>query len=62
MSTRSRWRNDGKPIEFNGIQPDEEIEAVPEEVAQGINSEIRRGEEYLARTSIDTGVKQTPPE
>lgn len=48
FSTRSRWRNDRQPIEFNGIAPDVELEAVPEEVAQGLNSEIRRAEEYLA--------------
>lgn len=45
---RSRRGNDGSPIEFNGIAPDEEVEAVPEEVAQGINSAIRRAEQYLA--------------
>jgi C-terminal processing protease CtpA/Prc len=48
FSTRSRWRGDGQPIEFNGITPDEEIEAVPEEVAQGLNSEILRAEAYLS--------------
>ena len=48
FSTRRRVRNDGQPIEFNGIVPDVELEAVPEEVAQGVNSEIRRAEEYLA--------------
>jgi hypothetical protein len=48
FSTRSRWRADGQPIEFNGIVPDVEIEAVPEEVARGLNSEILRAEEYLA--------------
>ena len=47
FSTRSRWRGDGQPIEFNGITPDLEIEAVPEEVARGLNSEIRRAEELL---------------
>ncbi len=47
FSTRSRWRSDGQPIEFNGIAPDVEIEAVPEEVAAGLNSEIRRAEEWL---------------
>lgn len=51
FSTRSRWRNDGQPIEFNGISPDDEIEAVPEEVARGLNSEIMRAEEYLARST-----------
>jgi hypothetical protein len=48
FSTRSRWRTDGQPIEFNGIVPDVEIEAVPEEVARGLNSEILRAEEHLA--------------
>jgi hypothetical protein len=48
LSTRSRWRSDGQPIEFNGIQPDVETEAVPEEVAQGLNSEILRAQEWLA--------------
>jgi C-terminal processing protease CtpA/Prc len=48
FSTRSRWGKDSQPIEFNGIAPDVELEAVPEEVAQGLNSEIRRAEEYLA--------------
>jgi C-terminal processing protease CtpA/Prc len=49
LSTRSRWRGDGQPIEFNGIFPDEMIEAVPEEVARGQNSEILRAEEHLKR-------------
>ena len=49
FSTRSRWRSDRKPIEFNGIDPDEEVEAVPEEVARGLNSAIRRAEEFLAK-------------
>ena len=51
FSTRSRWRGDGQPIEFNGIAPDAEIEAVPEEVARGLNSEILRAEEYLVRAA-----------
>jgi len=54
FSTRSRWRGDGQPIEFNGIAPDEEIEAVPEEVARGLNSEILRAEEYLLRVETKT--------
>ena len=49
LSRRSRWRSDRKPIEFNGIEPDEPVEAVPEEVAKGINSAIRRAEEYLVK-------------
>jgi len=47
FSLRSRWRADGEPIEFNGIEPDEAIEAVPEEVAAGLNSAILRAAEYL---------------
>jgi len=49
MSVRSRWRLDGKPIEFNGIDPDEPVEAVPEEVARGLNSAICRAEAYLKK-------------
>jgi len=37
----------GKIIEFNGIAPDEVVEAVPEEVQQGLNSVIIRAEKYL---------------
>ena len=47
FSARSRWRIDGKPIEFNGIEPDVEVEADPVEVARGMNSQIRKAEEYL---------------
>jgi C-terminal processing protease CtpA/Prc len=60
FSTRSRWRSDGQPIEFNGITPDEEIEAVPEEVAQGRNSEILRAEEYLLRSLVNTAPRSQP--
>ncbi len=55
FSTRSRWRNDGQPIEFNGIVPDVEVEVVPEEAARGQNSEIRRAEEYLAKNRTPSG-------
>ncbi|NIA15060.1 MAG: hypothetical protein GWP08_13390 [Nitrospiraceae bacterium] len=51
FSTRSRWRNDGKPIEFNGIEPEVQIEAIPEEAAQGLNTAICRAEEYVVRTA-----------
>lgn len=44
---RSRWRSDGKPIEFNGIDPDVEVEAVPEELRAGKNSAILRAHEYI---------------
>jgi hypothetical protein len=47
FSTRSRYGPDGEPIEFNGIQPHEIVEAVPEEVLEGKNSEILRAVEYL---------------
>ena len=47
FSQRSRWRADGKCIEFNGIDPDVIVEPVPEEVASGANSAIRRAEEHL---------------
>lgn len=55
LSTRSRWRHDGQPIEFNGIAPEVEIEAVPEEVARGQNSEIRQAEEYIAKNPAQSG-------
>ncbi len=49
VPVRSRWRNDGKPIEFNGIDPDVPVEAVPEELKAGGNSGILRAQEYLLR-------------
>ncbi len=48
LPNRSRWGISGEPIEFNGIRPDEHVEAVPEEVQNGMNSAILRAEEYLA--------------
>ncbi|MBC8405333.1 MAG: hypothetical protein H8E15_08915 [Planctomycetes bacterium] len=47
FSTRSRFGPDGEPIEFNGIKPHTIVEAVPEEVLAGKNSEILRAVEYL---------------
>ncbi len=44
---RSRWRSDRKPIEFNGIDPDVQVEAVPEELKKGKNSAILRAQEYI---------------
>jgi hypothetical protein len=49
LPVRSRWRNDGKPIEFNGIDPDVPVEAVPEELKAGNNSAILRAQEYILR-------------
>ena len=46
---RSRWRNDKKPIEFNGIEPDVQVEAVPEELVEGKNPAILRAQEYIMR-------------
>lgn len=48
VPTRSRWGPDGNPIEFIGVQPHVNVEAVPEEVQRGLNSAILRAEEYLA--------------
>jgi len=47
FSRRSRFGPDGRPIEFNGIAPHVEVEAVPEEVLAGKNSEILRAEEWI---------------
>lgn len=49
ISTRSRSGIDGKMIEFHGITPHEIVEAVPEEVQAGLNSEIQRAVEYLGK-------------
>ncbi len=51
--TRSRWRGDRKPIEFNGIDPDVEVETVPEELLEGNNTAILRAEEYIVGKSRD---------
>jgi len=55
---RTRWRSDGEPIEFNGIDPDVEVEAVPEELQAGHNSAIVRGQEYV----IEATKEQRPKE
>ena len=47
LPVRSRWRADGKPIEFNGIEPDEEVLPVPADVLKGLNTEILVAEEYV---------------
>jgi len=47
ISERTRGGIDGKPIEFNGIEPHVQVEAVPQEVAAGFNSAILRAEQYL---------------
>jgi hypothetical protein len=47
IPTRSRWRADSKPIEYNGIEPDEKIEAVSGDLLKGLNTGILRAEEYI---------------
>lgn len=42
LPTRSRWRADRKPIEFNGIEPDVFVETDPEDIAVGENTAINR--------------------
>ena len=42
LPTRSRWRVDGEPIEFNGIEPDVIVQPRPEDIAAGENTEIKR--------------------
>ncbi len=52
-SVRGRWGLDGQLIEFRGIQPHVEIEAVPEDLQQGLNTEIIKAQEYLRAASAD---------
>ena len=47
ISARTRGGIDGKPIEFHGIAPHIQVEAVPQEVLSGLNSAILRAEQYL---------------
>ncbi|MHC4517306.1 MAG: S41 family peptidase [Planctomycetota bacterium] len=47
LPVRSRWRHDRKPIEFNGVDPDVQVEAVPAELKAGNNSAILRAREYI---------------
>jgi C-terminal processing protease CtpA/Prc len=47
IPTRSRMGIDGTLIEFNGIAPQEEIEAKPEDVRQGKNTEILAAEAWI---------------
>lgn len=48
-SVRSRSGVGGKPIEFNGIAPDQPIEADPKDVAAGKNTEILAALKWLRR-------------
>lgn len=49
LPVRSRWRHDRRPIEFNGVDPDVQVEAVPEELKAGNNSAILRAQEYIGQ-------------
>jgi hypothetical protein len=57
VPTRSRVGLGRKAIEFFGISPQEVVEAVPEEVANGQNSEILRAEEFLLGSKPEKGAK-----
>jgi len=58
FSTRSRYGLNRQLIEYNGIVPDEMIEVVPSELQQGINSGIRRAEEYLLKKAKQSAGRQ----
>ena len=47
LPVRSRWGIDGRLIEFHGIEPHVEVEAVPEDLLRGLNTEILKAEQYL---------------
>lgn len=48
-SIKSRFGPDGRPIEWNGIRPDVEIEVDPLDVAAGRNTEIQAALRLLSR-------------
>ncbi len=52
-AVRSRWGLDGQLIEFRGIQPHVELEAVPEDLQRGWNTEILKAQEYLRTAPAD---------
>jgi len=47
LPVRSRWGVDGRLIEFYGIEPHVEVEAVPEDLLHGRNTEILEAEQYI---------------
>lgn len=47
LPKRSRFRADRKPIEFNGISPDEVVHPDPEDLQHGRNTCLRRAEAWL---------------
>lgn len=53
LSVRSRFGVGGQMIEFNGVQPHVEVEAVPEDLLQGRNTEIVKAEQYLLAASAN---------
>ena len=48
LPTRSRRGFNRQPIEYKGITPHRTVEIVPDELQRGINSGIKRAEEYLS--------------
>jgi len=57
FSTRSRHGLKGRPIEYYGIRPNRKVEVVPEELQSGVNSAIKRADEYLDKKLKKTVVK-----
>jgi hypothetical protein len=49
LPVRSHSGIGGKPIEYHGVEPDLEVEAVPEEVREGKNSCLLKALEYLEK-------------
>jgi len=47
LPVRSRWGIGGQLIEFHGIEPHVEVEAVPEDLLRGLNTEILKAEQYI---------------
>jgi hypothetical protein len=60
IPTRSHWRADRKPIEYNGIEPDEKIEAFSGDLLKGLNTGILRAEKYILSQSSKT-LETVPP-
>jgi len=47
LPVRSRWGIGGQLIELHGIEPHVEVEAVPEDLLRGLNTEILKAEQYI---------------
>ncbi len=62
LSRRSRYGFGRQPIEYNGIRPHQKVEVIPAELQKGINSGIRRAEEYLDKKWAQKGRAEAPRE